>query len=173
MQYQACIPTPFAVLGIRCAQNAIFGIDFLPLNTPLGAPQNAMAQKLREAIQHYLQDPTQLDQLPLALVGTTFQQKVWQAIRRIPPGQTLTYAELAQQVGSGARAVANACGANPIPLFIPCHRVVAANGLGGFMKGRKSDSLSIKRWLLAHEAPQKIQVSKQDQAREKNPSAAY
>lgn len=151
MTYQAHIPTPFAVLGICCTNDTITGIDFLPLNTPLGAPQNAMAQKLHEAIQHYLQDPAQLDDLPLALTGTPFQQAVWQAIRRIPPGQTLTYTELAQQVGSGARAVANACGANPVPLFVPCHRVVAANGLGGFMKGRKSNSLDIKRWLLAHE----------------------
>lgn len=152
MSYQARIPTLFAILGIRCTTDAITGIDFLPLNTPSLTPQNDLAKQIQEAIQHYLQDSTQLDQLPLQLAGTPFQQKVWQAISRIPPGQTLTYTELAQQVGSGARAVANACGANPIPLFIPCHRVVAANGLGGFMKGRKSDSLNIKRWLLDHEA---------------------
>lgn len=151
MTYQACIPTPFAILGIHCTTEAITGIDFLPLNTLQLAPQNALAHQLHEAIQHYLQNPTQLRALPLALAGTPFQQKVWQTISRIPSGQTLTYTELAQQVGSGARAVANACGANPIPLFIPCHRVVAANGLGGFMKGRKLDSLNIKRWLLDHE----------------------
>ena len=152
MTYQASIPTPYAVLGIHCTTDAITGIDFLPLNTPITEPKNLLAQQLHEAIQHYLQDPSQLDALPLALAGTPFQQKVWQAISLIPPGQTLTYTELAQQVGSGARAVANACGANPIPLLIPCHRVVAVNGLGGFMKGRKSDSLNIKRWLLDHEA---------------------
>lgn len=140
------------MLGIQCTEDAITRIDFLPLNYPALPPHNAMAKKLYEAIQHYLQDPTQLDTLPLVATGTPFQQKVWQAIRRIPPGQTLTYTELAQLVGSGARAVANACGANPIPLLIPCHRVIAANGLGGFMKGRKSDSLNIKRWLLEHEA---------------------
>jgi methylated-DNA-[protein]-cysteine S-methyltransferase len=139
------------VLGIHCTEDAITGIDFLPLNTPAQPPKNAWAQQLDKAIQHYLQDPTQLTALPLALAGTPFQQKVWQAISRIPPGQTLTYTELAQQVGSGARAVANACGANPIPLFVPCHRVVAANGLGGFMRGRDSASLDIKCWLLAHE----------------------
>jgi methylated-DNA-[protein]-cysteine S-methyltransferase len=151
MSFQACIPTPFAVLGICCSTNTLTGIDFLPLSTPALASKNVLIQQVDQAIQHYLQDPTQLDTLPLALGGTLFQQKVWQAIRRIPPGQTLTYTELAQQVDSGARAVANACGANPIPLFIPCHRVVAANGLGGFMKGRKLDSLNIKRWLLEHE----------------------
>lgn len=151
MNYQACLPTPFAVLGIRCTMDAITGIDFLPPNRPELAPLNDLARQTCEALQHYLLDPAQLATLPLTLAGTPFQQRVWQVICRIPPGQTLTYSELAQQVGSGARAVANACGANPIPLFVPCHRVVAANGLGGFMKGRKSDSLNIKRWLLDHE----------------------
>lgn len=151
MDYQACLPTPFAVLGIRCTMDAITGIDFLPPSTPIIEQKTVLAQQLQEAIKHYLQDSTQLNALPLAPAGTPFQQKVWQAICRIPPGQTLTYTQLAQQVGSGARAVANACGANPIPLFIPCHRVVAANGLGGFMQGREAGSLNIKRWLLDHE----------------------
>ncbi len=151
IQYQACIPTPFAVLGISCTADVITGIDFLPLNTPSLPPQKALAQRACEALQQYLQNSNTLSDLPLALAGTPFQQKVWQAIRRIPSGQTLTYTELAQKVGSGARAVANACGANPIPLFVPCHRVVAASGLGGFMRGRDVDSLKIKRWLLDHE----------------------
>ncbi len=151
MNYQACISTPFSVLGVHCTNNAITGIDFLPLGAPTSSTQSSIARHVCDAVQHYLQDPTQLDDLPLAPTGTPFQQKVWQAIRRIPPGQTLTYGELAKQVGSGARAVANACGANPIPIFIPCHRVVASNGLGGFMQGREAGSLNIKRWLLEHE----------------------
>lgn len=89
--------------------------------------------------------------MPLSANGTAFQRRVWHALRAIPLGSTITYAELADRVGSGARAVANACGANPIALVIPCHRVVAKNGLGGFMQGRATDSLAIKRWLLAHE----------------------
>lgn len=152
VNYQACIPTPFAVLGIIATSGTLTGIDFLPLDTPALPAQTTFAGRVYDAIQQYLQHPDQPVDLSLSLAGTPFQQKVWQAISRIPPGQTLTYKQLAQQVGSGARAVANACGANPIPLFIPCHRVVAANGLGGFMKGRKLDSLNIKRWLLDHEA---------------------
>ena len=151
MDYQTCFPTPFGVLGIRCTTDAITSIDFLPLDTPAFAPQNNLARQTCKVLLHYLRDPGQLTALPLSLAGTAFQQRVWQVICRIPPGQTLTYSELAQQVGSGARAVANACGANPIPLFVPCHRVVAANGLGGFMRGRDSASLNIKRWLLDHE----------------------
>jgi methylated-DNA-[protein]-cysteine S-methyltransferase len=71
--------------------------------------------------------------LPLAPVGTDFQQRVWEAMRRIPFGQTRTYGEIARQVGGEARAVGAACGANPIPIIIPCHRIVAGAGrLGGF-----------------------------------------
>jgi len=80
------------------------------------------------------------------LEGTAFQQQVWQAIAGIPPGKTKTYGELAQAIGRprAYRAVANACGKNPLPIFIPCHRVLAANGnIGGFTAG-----LAWKRLLL-------------------------
>jgi methylated-DNA-[protein]-cysteine S-methyltransferase len=82
--------------------------------------------------------------------GTPYQQRVWQAISAIPRGQVLTYGDIAAQIGSGPRAVANACGANNIPLIVPCHRVVAKGGIGGFMQGNK-DGLKIKKWLLKHE----------------------
>ncbi len=81
------------------------------------------------------------------LEGTDFQQQVWRAIASIPPGQTRTYGELAQAIGRprSYRAVANACGKNPVPIFMPCHRVVATNGkMGGFSAG-----LAWKRLLLA------------------------
>lgn len=83
--------------------------------------------------------------------GTTFQQRVWQELRKIPPGRTRSYAEVAAAVGSpqAARAVGGACGANPIPLLVPCHRVLASGGrLGGFSGG-----LDWKRRLLALEGP--------------------
>ena len=89
--------------------------------------------------------------IPYAISGTSFQQRVWKAISAIPVGEVLTYSDLAKKVGSGPRAVANACGANRLPLLIPCHRVVARNGLGGFMKG-VDGGLKIKSWLLAHES---------------------
>lgn len=83
------------------------------------------------------------------LPGTVFQQKVWAAIRAIPYGETRSYGELAKTIGApkSCRAVANACGKNPVPLFIPCHRVVGSNGtLGGFSSG-----LAWKRQLLSLE----------------------
>ena len=70
--------------------------------------------------------------LPLAPAGSAFQQRVWSAMCEIPHGETWTYAELARRADTAARAVAGACGANPIPIIIPCHRVVASNGSGGY-----------------------------------------
>ena len=151
MDYQACFPTPFAVLGFRCNAEAVVGIDFLPLDTPLSASQDPMSKKACEAVAQYIKNAQPFPGLPLSLSGTPFQKKVWAELCRIPCGQTITYAELARRVSSGARAVANACGANPIPVIIPCHRVVSINGLGGFMRGRETASLNIKRWLLDHE----------------------
>lgn len=112
--------------------------------------QNQSFKQMTQEILAYLQQPHQAFSLPAQLAGSAFQQKVWLAILAIPLGQTRTYSELAAQLQSGPRAVANACGANRLPLLIPCHRVVAKNGLGGFMRGDKN-GLSIKRWLLAHE----------------------
>ncbi len=86
---------------------------------------------------------------PLAPHGTAFQKAVWHRLRRIPFGQTLSYGQVAQAIGSpgAARGVGQACGANPLPIFIPCHRVLAASGrIGGFSAG-----LAKKQWLLAHE----------------------
>ena len=86
---------------------------------------------------------------PLALEGTPFSRRVWKALLNIPCGQVRSYGQLAQGLGrpGAARAVGRACGANPIPLFVPCHRVVAADGgLGGFSSG-----LPWKRWLLRRE----------------------
>jgi methylated-DNA-[protein]-cysteine S-methyltransferase len=88
--------------------------------------------------------------LPLALRGTAFQQRVWRALRAIPYGQTRSYADLAADLGSAARAVGQANAVNPIPIIIPCHRVVAANGLGGYSGG---DGLLTKRALLELESP--------------------
>ena len=82
-----------------------------------------------------------------------FQQRVYEVTRAIAPGRTLTYGELATAIGEpgAARAVGQACGANPLPILIPCHRVLAANGLGGFMHASRGAPLDVKTWLLAHE----------------------
>lgn len=83
--------------------------------------------------------------------GTPFQRRVWRALQGISPGSVLTYGALARQLGSSARAVANACRANPLPIIIPCHRVVAARGVGGYLGETVGEAIAIKRWLLHHE----------------------
>ncbi len=88
--------------------------------------------------------------LPLNPAGTDFQKRVWRTLCTIPYGQTWTYADLARKVGSVARAVGQANAANPIPLLIPCHRVLAAHGLGGYSGG---DGVDTKAWLLGLENP--------------------
>lgn len=156
ISYQAIIPAPFGAVGIMMQGNTLLGVHLLPANHMirpelLQTHEDTPLQKVCAQIARYLMQanaPLTLAQLPQ---GTAFEQKVWAAIAAIPNGSTLTYSALALQIGSGARAVANACGANPLPLFIPCHRVVAKRGLGGFMQGKSSDAIDIKRWLLLHE----------------------
>jgi methylated-DNA-[protein]-cysteine S-methyltransferase len=101
-------------------------------------------------ITQYLLHANYQCNLRQSLQGTEFQCSVWQEILLIPAGETLSYGQIAAKLDSGPRAVANACGANKVPLIIPCHRVVAQNGIGGFMQGRANGGL-IKQWLLQHE----------------------
>ncbi|MEA3638841.1 MAG: methylated-DNA--[protein]-cysteine S-methyltransferase [Lamprobacter sp.] len=107
---------------------------------------------LRAELDAYFADPGYRFSCHIEPSGTVFQQRVWTLLAAIPPGNPLTYGALATLLGSSPRAIGNACRANPLPLRIPCHRVVAANGLGGFAGDRSGRLLAIKRWLLDHEA---------------------
>jgi len=151
MDYQAIISAPFGKLGIRCSDTDLLGIEFLPTQTATRSPVGAMAKAVCGELEAYLADPEHEIDLPFELDGTHHQCNVWQAMLDIPCGQTLTYGELAKKIGSSAQAVGQACGNNPIPIVVPCHRVVGKHGLGGFMQHAEGESLDIKRWLLAHE----------------------
>ncbi|HSM97977.1 MAG TPA: methylated-DNA--[protein]-cysteine S-methyltransferase [Gallionella sp.] len=152
MNYQAKIAVPFGVLGIRCDDRALIGIDFLPATQKPQRATGAFAETVCEQLLRYLEDPDEQFSVPLRPGGTPHQQKVWLAMCNIPRGKTRSYGELAAELRSAAQAVGQACGANPIPIIIPCHRVVGKTGLGGFMRHAGGDPLDIKRWLLAHEA---------------------
>lgn len=148
--YAALWRAPAFTLGVRLDGDSLSGLDFLPVATP-DLPVSPAAQAVLQQLDAYLADPAFVFELPCCLRGTAFQQRVWQALRTIPSGEVLTYGQLARQLGSAPRAVGQACGANPLPLIYPCHRVVSAKGLGGFMQSAGADTLSIKRWLLQHE----------------------
>ncbi|MDP8566552.1 methylated-DNA--[protein]-cysteine S-methyltransferase [Methylophilus aquaticus] len=145
----ALVPAPFGFVGVRCDETGD-ALQLLMHALPLKAQPNPRASSIADQVAAYLDNPRSQWQAIASSRGTAFQQRVWQAMREIPVGETCTYAQLAAAVHSGPRAVANACGANPLPLFNPCHRVVASNGMGGFMQG-VAEGLEIKRWLLAHE----------------------
>jgi methylated-DNA-[protein]-cysteine S-methyltransferase len=150
-KYQAKLGTPFGVLGIFCEEDALAGIDFLASDTLPQLPVNPIAQDVCKQLSAYLVNPDFHFNIPLKLNGTAHQNKVWQAMCAIPRGQTRQYGELARQLVSSPRAVGQACGANPVPIVIPCHRVLSKTGLGGFAHHREGYELDIKRWLLRHE----------------------
>ena len=152
--FQACVRTPFTTIGISTSETHVTGIRYLSPSVPALAPKKGTVAFLAcVEIQAYLENPRFRFALPLALSGSRHQLAVWEAMQKIPAGKTRTYGELAAAIGSSPRAVGAACGSNPIPIVVPCHRVIAAGGrIGGFM-GAKTEGfeLSIKRWLLEHE----------------------
>lgn len=150
-EYHARLATPFAVLGIRTAGARLAEIVYLPLGAATLAPQNKLAEAACRQIENYIDDPEFRFDLPFEFDGTDFRRRVWRAISEIPCGRTLTYGEVARELGSAPRAVGGACGANRLPLVIPCHRVVARSGIGGFMHARGGAPIAIKQWLLRHE----------------------
>lgn len=149
--YSAVVTAPVGALGIRLRGARLVAIDFAPeAREPARAPDGATREVL-DQLFHYFEDGRWQFDLPLEMHGTPFQRRVWQSLRRIPAGETRSYGEIARALGSSARAVGGACRSNPIPIVVPCHRVIAAAGVGGFMGQRDGDALAVKRWLLDHE----------------------
>ena len=141
------IESPVGPLTITAEGGAITAVDFgggggaIPNSGPLAAAARQLTDYFTGAQREF--------ELPLAPEGTSFRLRVWQAMQSIPYGETMSYGALARALGTAPRAVGGACGANPIPLIIPCHRVVGAGGaLGGFSGGAGCDT---KRHLLALE----------------------
>jgi methylated-DNA-[protein]-cysteine S-methyltransferase len=149
--FHAKVPAPFAVLGVRTNGGYLTDIQYLPKGVATLAPTNPLAGRVCRQLERYLDDPEFRFDLPFEYRGTPFQCRVWRAISGIPSGRTLTYLAVAKQLGTAPRPVGGACGANRIPLVIPCHRVLGSDGIGGFMNARGGYPLEVKRWLLRHE----------------------
>lgn len=149
--FQAIVAAPGFCLGVRCYDDEVVALAFLPPG-PEVAPDNALAAEVDRQLRAYLADPEFVFSLPLRPAGTRFQRRVWGQIAAIPGRETRTYGDLAHLLKTAPRAVGQACGANPYPVVVPCHRVVAAGGgLGGFARQGGGFLLDVKRWLLAHE----------------------
>jgi methylated-DNA-[protein]-cysteine S-methyltransferase len=144
---QLSLHTPLGEVTISEDGGAIVALDW-----GRGRDQEAtpLLCQARDELQEYFDGKRMSFNLPLAPEGSDFQKRVWAALCAIPPGETRSYADIARTIGSAPRAVGGANGANPIPLFIPCHRVIAADGsLGGYSGG---DGPATKRYLLDHES---------------------
>lgn len=148
------IDSPVGRLTVSATPESIISISWA--DDPQGEPNALLTEARRQLTAYFAGRLTRFD-LPLTITGAPFDKRVWEAMRQIPYGQTRSYGELAMEVGSGPRAIGGACGRNRIPLVIPCHRVLARNGLGGFSGGSGPPT---KQMLLALEGHISSKVAK-------------
>jgi len=155
--YYTELQSPVGALRLESNGSGLCAIQFLAGRRAAKPSPGAMrsdaafGEAIRQ-LQAYFRGERKDFQLPLALVGTAFQLRVWQRLREIPYGETISYGQLAREIGQpqASRAVGLANGSNPIPIIIPCHRVIGSNGkLTGYGGG-----LPIKEKLLAFESRQ-------------------
>ncbi|MEZ5740888.1 MAG: methylated-DNA--[protein]-cysteine S-methyltransferase [Burkholderiaceae bacterium] len=130
------IPSPLGPIALHAQDGALTTLRWLApgetVTRSTSASDGALLDTAAGQLAAYFAGRLKAFDLPLAPAGTPYQQQVYRALRAIPFGQTRRYGELAAELGSAAQPVGQACGSNPLPVFIPCHRVLAANGAGGF-----------------------------------------
>jgi len=147
----ASIDSPVGKIGIQCTAKHILAIRFLAATSPDTIPTLPFAKEICQQLTLYFQNPQHTFQMPLHLTGTILQQRIWQFLMGIPSGATMTYGEVATELGTHPRVIGQACRANPILIIVPCHRVLAVQGLGGYCGVTKGEGLARKRYLLQHE----------------------
>ena len=145
------IPVPGVKLGIQWQSGRVCGMDFLPDGLEDKDTDDVRLLATIDTLKDYFSKGSSPLSLPITLNGTDFQRRVWHAIMGIPSGAVATYAELARHLDSAPRAIGGACRRNPVPIIVPCHRVVASNGIGGFAGAVTGKHIDIKQWLLDHE----------------------
>lgn len=151
MAYSAIVKLPFTTLGITSFDDVLLAVDFLADNTNPVAAEDTFSKEVVAQLNAYCRDKNFRFDLPLLAPTTSFQARVREALLSIPVGRVLSYGQLADQLASGARAVAMACRHNPLPVIVPCHRIVAKNSMGGYAGAVSGKPVEIKRWLLEHE----------------------
>ena len=149
--YDVVVEFPRMKVAVRTRDERVTDICYLPSSASVVSPKTPLGERAARQLEAYRADPDTRFHLPLLVEGTPFQRRLWAALCEIPRGKTVTYGELARRLGGEPRAVGQACGDNRLPIVIPCHRVIAANGIGGFAHATGGYLLEAKRWLLAHE----------------------
>ncbi len=150
-RYSAVLTTPIGLLGIVLDDAKVVAIERVEESVFVAEPQAPLAVEATRQLAAYFNSAKFCFDLPLLAVGTEFQQSVWRQLLKIRPGQVQTYGDIAKAVGSSPRAVGGACRANPLMIVIPCHRVVARTGIGGYGGETTGHNMQQKQWLLAHE----------------------
>jgi len=149
--YTLVLDSPLGKLGVQLQDAVITRLDYLGNRAVLKPAKTLSEKQISGQLGNYFSNPQSRFSLPFELQGTDFQLRVWNALTQIPSGKTLTYGELADRLGSGARAVGNACRHNPISIIVPCHRVISVSGIGGYSGKTDGREISRKKWLLSHE----------------------
>lgn len=126
---QLSLHTPIGDLTLSEDDGAIVSVDW---GWGRDQSRTALLKEAKRQLDAYFDGALTVFDLPLHIVGTPFQKQVWRAMVAIPAGRTRTYGDIARELKGSAQSVGTACGRNPFPVVIPCHRVVAANGLGGY-----------------------------------------
>jgi methylated-DNA-[protein]-cysteine S-methyltransferase len=152
--FDVVVEFPKMKVAVATRDERVVEIRFLPPSSQGVVPRNLLAERAARQLERYREDPDAKFDLPVIVEGSALQRGVWDAMCAIPRGKTRTYGELARELGADARAIGQACGDNRLPIVIPCHRVVAADGIGGFGHATGGYLLEVKRWLLMHEAPE-------------------
>ena len=151
--FDVVLEFPKMKVGVATREGRVVEIRYLPASTPTKSSENPFVAGVARQLERYRADPDTKFDFPVLIEGTTLQRAVWDAMCAIPRGKTRTYGEIARELRADARDIGQACGDNRLPIVVPCHRVVAANGLGGFAHATSGYLIEVKRWLLAHEAP--------------------
>jgi methylated-DNA-[protein]-cysteine S-methyltransferase len=147
--YDAIFTTDIATIGIQLDDSKLIKVDYLTRKNNK-RPTSKLAENIQNKIERYLKNKSKVDSLKIdvKLDVTPFQEKVLNQLVLIPYGETKTYGEIAKKLKTSPRAVGNACRRNPVPIVIPCHRVVASKGLGGYSGATEGETQNIKRQLL-------------------------
>lgn len=138
-------------VGIRTNGQQLIGLSYVDDQVPLHDSSDKLAHTVMEELSRFFESGHWTFTIPVKATGTPFQQRVWKQLQTIPAGETRNYQEVALQLGTSPRAIGGACRANPVPIIVPCHRVLAKSGLGGYDGDWGQGKVSIKQWLLDHE----------------------
>ena len=143
--------SPIGHLGLNISAKGIQRLFYIKTKQDSNIPAAGFGAKVHQQIMEYFElQRTEFD-LPIDIQGTAYQNRVWSEVAKIAYGESLTYGDIAKAINSGPRAVGNACRHNPIPIIIPCHRVVKKSGIGGYCGSVVGKEIQQKDWLLRHE----------------------